>query len=129
MRLSPLPALIALATLPALAVAQNAAPPTAMPGMETHAAGAMTPSSMALTRANDAMMKGMTITMTGKPDRDFVLMMIAHHQGAIDMAKVELQYGKEPELKALAERIIAAQEKEIAQMLDWLIRDQADDHH
>lgn len=128
MRLPPLPLLIALATLPALAVAQNAAPPMAMPGMDTHA-GAMTPSSMALTRANDAMMKSMTITMTGKPDRDFALMMIAHHQGAIDMAKVELQYGKEPELKALAERIIAAQEKEIAQMLDWLIRDQADDHH
>ena len=66
------------------------------------------------------MMKNMNVKPTGKPDKDFVLMMIPHHQGAIDMAKVELQYGTDPELRQLATDIVAAQEKEIAQMKDWL---------
>ena len=57
---------------------------------------------------------------TGDPDRDFVVNMIPHHQGAIDMARVELQYGKDKQLKKLAHDIIAAQEKEIALMNSWL---------
>jgi uncharacterized protein (DUF305 family) len=46
--------------------------------------------------------------------------MIPHHAGAIDMAKVEIAFGKDPELKKLAEAIIKAQETEIAQMQEWL---------
>ena len=54
------------------------------------------------------------------PDIAFVKGMIPHHQGAIDMAKVVLQYGKDDTVKAWANQIIAAQEKEIAEMQDWL---------
>lgn len=57
--------------------------------------------------------------MTGDPDRDFVSMMVPHHQGAIDMAQVELRYGKDPILRRMAEDIVAAQQKEIAEMRRW----------
>jgi len=50
---------------------------------------------------------------TGDPDRDFALMMIPHHQGAIEMAKVELLYGKDPVMRRLAQEIIADQQSEI----------------
>jgi uncharacterized protein (DUF305 family) len=66
------------------------------------------------------MMKNMHVEPTGEPDKDFVLMMMPHHQGAIDMAKVELQYGKDPELRKRATDIVAAQEREIALMKGWL---------
>src|SRR5258707_15618611 len=77
------------------------------------------PSSVALRQANDAMMTGMNVTLTGNADRDFAAMMIPHHQGAIEMAKIELQYGKSPELRELAQRIVEAQEKKIARMQNW----------
>ena len=54
--------------------------------------------------------------MTGNPDIDFAEMMIPHHQGAIDMAKIQLKYGKDPALRTLADEIITAQEKEIVEM-------------
>jgi len=54
--------------------------------------------------------------MTGDPDHDFAAMMIPHHQGAIDMAKVELLYGKDPALRRLAQEIIVTQEQEIVVM-------------
>ncbi|MES1150654.1 MAG: DUF305 domain-containing protein [Dongia sp.] len=70
--------------------------------------------------ANNRMMNGMMgMNMSGDADKDFVAMMIPHHQGAIDMAKVELEYGKDPKLRAMAEAIVKAQEKEIAEMKAW----------
>ena len=66
---------------------------------------------------DDAMMamdSGMKAApMTGDPDHDFASMMIPHHQGAIDMAKAELLYGKDPVLRRLAQEIIVTQEQEI----------------
>ncbi|WP_455272569.1 CopM family metallochaperone [Rhizobium herbae] len=79
-------------------------------------------SSKAFTEANARMHGGMDITFTGNADIDFVRGMIAHHQGAIDMAKIELEYGKDAGLRKLAEGIISAQEAEIKTMTDWLAK-------
>lgn len=70
--------------------------------------------------ANASMHKSMAINYSGNADIDFARGMIPHHQGAIEMAKVVLKYGKDPEIRKLAEDIIAAQEKEIAWMEGWL---------
>jgi uncharacterized protein (DUF305 family) len=77
----------------------------------------------AFAAANDAMMNGMmgdSMAHSGNADVDFVKMMIPHHQGAIDMANVELKYGSDPQLRTLAQNIVAAQATEIAQMNGWL---------
>ncbi|MBB3592357.1 uncharacterized protein (DUF305 family) [Rhizobium sp. BK529] len=82
--------------------------------------GDHSPSSHAFTEANDRMHKDMMIELSGDTDVDFVRSMIPHHQGAIDMAKIELQYGKDPEIRKLAEGVIKAQEAEIEEMNAWL---------
>ena len=65
----------------------------------------------------NVMHKGMhSAPYTGNPDRDFVTMMIPHHQGAIDMAKAILLYGKDEQLKRLAQEIIADQQNEVQLM-------------
>ena len=73
----------------------------------------------AMTESTTKMMSNMDVKTTGRPDEDFVLLMTPHHQGAIDMAKVELKYGTDPTLRKMAEEIVAAQEKEIAEMRAW----------
>jgi uncharacterized protein (DUF305 family) len=74
------------------------------------------PSTQAHEAAMGKMHQRMMIDYSGDADVDFVRGMIPHHQGAIDMAQVELKYGKDPELRKLAEGIIAAQDSEIEMM-------------
>lgn len=54
--------------------------------------------------------------MTGDIDKDFVALMIPHHESAVEMARVYLKHGKDPELRRLAENVVASQEDEIRQM-------------
>lgn len=82
--------------------------------------GDNSPSSLAFHGVNMKMHSAMDISFTGNADADFVKGMIPHHAGAIDMAKIVLAFGKDPEVRKLAESIIKAQETEIVQMQDWL---------
>ncbi len=66
--------------------------------------------------AMNRMMSDMAVAPTGDVDRDFVAMMIPHHQGAIDMAVAVLRYGKNEQIRRLAQEIIVTQQQEIAAM-------------
>jgi uncharacterized protein (DUF305 family) len=114
------PLALGLALLAGPALAQHAGhgsghSPTHMPA---------SPAAKAFEAANEKMHRDMAIPMTGNADVDFVQGMIPHHQGAVDMAKIVLQYGSDPEIKKIAEDIIAAQEKEIAMFRAWLAKRQ-----
>lgn len=109
---------LAIACASTAAYAQQSA---SMPGMNMPSPDpANAASTQAFQHANDTMMKGMSAPpYTGNVDKDFVTHMIPHHQGAVDMAEIELKYGKDPAMKALAKRIVSDQRKEIALMQTW----------
>lgn len=73
--------------------------------------------SEAMDKMHGPMMRGIEHQ---NPDAAFVLGMIPHHQGAIDMAEIQLKYGSDSEMKRLARNIIYAQKKEIKQLEAWL---------
>ena len=79
-----------------------------------------TPATRAYRAVNDKMHAGMDIEFSGDADVDFLRGMIPHHQGAIDMAKIVLEHGKNARVRKLAQEIIQAQEREISEMRAWL---------
>jgi uncharacterized protein (DUF305 family) len=84
-----------------------------------------------MVKVNARMHQGMAVVPTGDIDRDFMRMMIPHHQGAIDMALVLLKYGHDEKLKRLAQSIIVEQGQEITYMrlLDPPRTEQPEPHH
>lgn len=101
-----------------LAITPPVAAQAAQPGMKMSAAN-NSPEAKAYQAANDKMMRDMSKPPTGDADKDFVMMMVPHHQGAVDMARVELRYGKDPTLRKLAKNIVRSQEKQIKEMKAW----------
>ena len=76
---------------------------------------------LAMNESMDGMDKRMkSAPMNGDVDHDFATMMMPHHKGAIDMAKAELLYGKDPVMRRLAKGIIVDQQSEIQAMQLWL---------
>jgi uncharacterized protein (DUF305 family) len=74
-----------------------------------------------LNEAMKTMMDKMSnMQMTGNPDKDFVRMMIAHHESAVKMAEDEISHGKQSEMKKMAQKMSADQSKEIANFKAWL---------
>jgi uncharacterized protein (DUF305 family) len=111
-----------LLAVPAMAQSAHGTPMTGMSMAPAAPASADPPSTAAYRQAMKAMMEKMDTPFSGNADHDFVAGMLPHHQGAIDMARVELQYGRDPALKKLARDIIASQAKEQVFMRNWLAR-------
>ena len=101
-------AVLAVTAAIGLALAARAAPPDAQ--------AAEAPFLAENRAAMDMMMAGMDVEPSGDVDRDFATMMIAHHQGAIDMAQAELRHGRNGQLRRIAQGIIVEQQGEIAAM-------------
>jgi uncharacterized protein (DUF305 family) len=128
-------ALTAMVLLAGLAVAtaqESGLPEVCLPAHGAHEMGGPTPAMPMgpMDDAHHAMMMGMDkmhadmdMGMQAEDiDVAFVCGMIPHHQGAIDMAKAELAYGDDPWAREMAQRVIDAQEAEIAQMKEWLAK-------
>jgi uncharacterized protein (DUF305 family) len=98
----------------------------AQPGAGTHDHGggtaAASSSTAAFLAANEKMHREMAVQFTGNADRDFAAAMIPHHQGAIDMARIQIQYGRDPEMRRIAEAVVREQEREIAELRAFLSR-------
>ena len=110
---------IALATVMSLpAMAQSV---STMPGQATMAAPAAMDAGMKMRKPMDDMNTKMgQMKASGDVDHDFVVMMKLHHQGAIEMAQVEIDTGKDAKMIKVAKNIIAAQTKEIVEFDNWL---------
>jgi uncharacterized protein (DUF305 family) len=109
------------------ALAQDASGPSGMQGdmpmMHMEAGKEPTASAQGYMDAMAKMNRDMSsMQMSGDPDVDFARMMIPHHQSAIDMARIELEHGKDETLKAMAQKVIEDQQREIDELQSWLDR-------
>ena len=109
--------------LSAAAFTAQAQPAPSMPakhaGMSHAVEANASESTKAFQQGEEKMMKDMSRPYSGNANKDFVAHMIPHHEGAVDMAEVQLKYGKDPELRKMAEEIIKALKKEVAFMKKW----------
>lgn len=99
--------------------AHHAAPAASQPVKST---ATVTASTRAYEAAMATMHQHMNAPLSGNADVDFVRQMLPHHQAAVDMAKIQLQYGRDERLKSLSRWIIRSQEVEIGFMKNWLYR-------
>lgn len=100
------------------ALAQGSAANT--PGMASSGAMSAHGSEAMSQHMMEGMRKMQGMKMSGNHDKDFAMMMKMHHQQALEMAQMELDHGKSPEMKAMAKKIIAAQKKEIGELERWI---------
>lgn len=107
-------AMFLLPALPALAQTQNTQ------SSSQSSSGATSPAAKADKAAMAKMhQQMMDAPLSGNADQDFAAEMIPHHEGAVAMAKVELQYGHSPELRRMAEDIIKSQDRQIGELRQW----------
>lgn len=105
-------------TVPFSALAQSPTTTATAGKMEM---GTNADASMKMRKSMDDMQQKMAaMPATGNPDINFAMMMVAHHQGAIDMAQAEIDTGRDPAMIKIAKKIISAQKKEITQFEVWL---------
>ena len=117
------PLALTLALAGSLALAQESGGAEGgIEGMDPSAMGDMPGHMQGMMGAMDGMRQAMPIQSSGDVDADFLLMMIPHHQSAIDMARIELEQGADEETRAMAQQVIDAQEQEIAEMRAMLER-------
>ena len=112
--------LAAMLALPAAHAQPVKAGSTAMPGTPMQGAGMAAGDMKGMMKDMNDKMSSMQ--MSGDQDVDFAMMMRVHHQGAINMAEMELKAGKEPEMKSMAKNVISSQKREIAKIDKFLAK-------
>jgi uncharacterized protein (DUF305 family) len=103
---------------PVMVSAQPAAPAPHVHATAPGGEAATAPDFMAAMSKMQAEMQAMK--MSGNTDHDFAMMMRSHHQGAIDMAKMELAQGTDKQMKQMAQKMVTEQTKEIAKLDKWM---------